>query len=189
MRAVFLRSGTLSCGVMAKNAGITLIGADWGCGQVQNIQLMNALGSDRVMQLYHAGGMGSGVGASRAPRMKYNRETHKWHLARTRVLTDTLESVRRQVLEFPRYEDCQMLFDQFMAEQMEFNPKTNMTHYVNSKPDDLLHATTYAMLAGEFYLQGNFTGHMGSVPTTGTVITPEVDPWAMEPGLVDQLYQ
>ena len=57
------------------------------------------------------------------------------------------------------------------------------------KPDDLLHATTYAMLAGEFYLQGNYQGHLGSMATSGTpqasgIDQIDPDPWAMLPGEV-----
>jgi hypothetical protein len=171
-------------------AGVQLIGADWGAGHVQNIDLQNTLGVDRVMQLWHTGLNGGGAGAARAARMKWDPRVGKWHLARTRVLTDTFEAVRKQQIEFPRSEDCRDMFDHFLSMSLEYNERTNLQHYTHLKPDDCVHAVTFAMLAGEFYLRGDFQGNQNSVMTNGAQEQAVInDPWAMEAGVEDLLYQ
>ncbi|MDZ4864476.1 MAG: phage terminase large subunit family protein [Gemmatimonadota bacterium] len=156
-----------------RQCNIRLIGADWGAGHVQNLQLINALGDDALIQFFHTGM--TGTGAARAARAKWEPRTRKFHLARTRVLTDTFETIRQRQLTLPRFEECGEFVDQIMNESLEFNEKTNTQRYTNALPDDCLHATTYGMLAGEFFLRGDFGGHMGSSPTSANV--PEPDIW------------
>lgn len=148
----------------ASFAGVQLLGCDWGCGQVQNLQLINKLGDDRVIQMWHTGMQGTGAG--RAARVKWDPKVRKWHLARTRVLTDVFEMVRTRQITFPKSSECQELFDHFMANSLEYNDKTNVQRYVNIKPDDGLHSTCYATIAGEFLVRGDFKGHMGSTTQT-----------------------
>jgi hypothetical protein len=139
--------------------GIRLIGADWGAGHVQNLHLINTLGEDRVAQLWHTGLNASGRKTQRA---KWEPKTRKWHLARTAVLTDTFENLRRAQVTFPQHSECTEFFDHILAEALEYKPETNVSRYVNAKPDDGLHALTYAMLAGELLVRGDFAGHDGS---------------------------
>lgn len=160
----------------AVNKGdIQLAGCDWGAGHVQNIQLSNALGNDRVIQMWHTGMGGAG---GNGPRVKWFPNGHRYHLSRTRVLTDTFETVRQQRITFPRETDCRELFEHFMAMSLEFNERTNRQHYVNIEPDDGVHATTYAMLAGEYHQLGNFQGHGATeVQSTGVM----ADNWNEDP--------
>lgn len=141
-------------------AGIQLAGCDWGCGQVQNLQLINRLGDDRIIQMWHTGLQGTGAG--RAARVKWDPKVRKWHLARTRVMTDVFEMVRTRQITFPKSEECGELFDHFMANSLEYNDKTNVQRYVNVKPDDGFHSVCYSTIAGEFLVRGDFKGHMGS---------------------------
>jgi hypothetical protein len=169
----------------ANYAGVQLLGCDWGCGQVQNLQLINLLGDDRVIQMWHTGMQGTG--AARAARAKWEPRTRKWHLARTRVITDVFEMVRTRQITFPKSSDCQELFDHFLAESLEYNDKTNVQRYVNIKPDDGLHSTVYATIAGEFLVRGDFKGHMGSTTTSAAAST---DVWNESPdALTDSLYR
>ena len=144
-----------------RNNDIQIVAADWGAGHVQNIQLANALGEDRVAQLWHTSRKGLGAMGSRA---KWDPKGRKWHLARTRVLTDTFESIRRQATVLPRVEESQDLIDHILAVQMEHREETNTTFYTNIDPDDGLHALTFAELGGELLLRGSFDGHGGSEP-------------------------
>jgi ribosomal protein S27E len=141
------------------STGCRLISADWGCGHVQNLSLIKALGEDRVMQVWHTGMQTKAGGRQRA---KWEPKTRKYHLARTAVLTDTFETIKRKQVTFPKSEDCKTLFDHILAESMEYKPETNTTKYVNIDPDDGLHALTYAMLGGELLMTGDFRGHAGS---------------------------
>ncbi len=142
--------------------GIRLIGADWGAGHVQNLQLVNALGEDRVAQMWHTGM--NAAGSKAAPRAKFEPKTRKWHLARTMVLTDTFQTLRQARCTLPRAEDNELLFKHLLAESLEFRPESNRSFYTNVDPDDGLHSLTYAMLAGELMIRGNFGGHQGSDP-------------------------
>lgn len=144
------------------NAGnLQMLAADWGCGQVQNIELQNALGENRVMQIWHTGLGGQKVTGK---RVQWEPNTRKYHLNRTAVLNDTFEHIKRGQVTFPRMEEIQTLADNILAEFAEFNDKKNTIQYTNIDPDDGLHALTYAMLAGEMLHNGDFRGHMGSLP-------------------------
>lgn len=169
----------------ANYAGIQLLGCDWGAGQVQNLQLINALGEERVIQMWHTGMTGSG--AARAARAKWEPKTRKWHLARTRVLTDVFEMIRTRQISFPRSAECQELFDHFMAVSLEYNDKTNTQRYVNVRPDDGLHSTCYGTIAAEFLVRGDFKGHMGSTVTSEGA-SPDI--WNEQPNAgTDSLYR
>jgi hypothetical protein len=152
--------------VMKENPNIQIVGADWGAGHVQNIQLVNSLGEDRVLQLWHTGLKGAGGLGSRA---KYDQKGRKWHLARTRVMTDGFELCRRQQVTFPRAEDCGELFDHFLAIMLEFHEETNRAFYTHVDPDDGFHSFVFCQLAAEYYMQGDFTGHGGTINVTTKV--------------------
>lgn len=168
------------------SSGCRMIAADWGSGQVQNLQLINALGEANVAQLFHTG-MGAGVGGAKMPRVKWEPRTRKYHLARTRVLTDTFETARMKQLVLPRAEEIEDLITHFLAEAMEYNDKSNTQKYVNAEPDDLLHAVTYAMIGGELLERGDFMGHAGSQTQLSS---PSNDAWNEEPeAVLDSYYQ
>jgi hypothetical protein len=158
---------------MVEACGINLVAADWGSGMVQNITVSNAIGAERLVQMWHAGNLGAG--SSKAPRAIWNAKTCKYHLARTRVLTDTFESLRNKQVRLPRQPECEPFFAQILAEAMEYNDKSNTLRYVNIKPDDCLHALTYAMIGSELYINGDFRGHTGSIqlPTHASYDDPE----------------
>ena len=145
-----------------------MIGADWGAGHVQNLQLVNALGEQNVAQLWHTGmggGAGGGGGGSKGQaRAKFEGKTRKWHLNRRAVLTDTFESLRKGQIRLPRQKENEILFQHLMAESMEFRDISNRLFYTHVAPDDGLHALTYATLAGELLTRGNFGGHQGQIP-------------------------
>lgn len=146
---------------IVREYNIRLIGADWGAGHVQNLNLINTFGEHAVAQLWHTGRKATG-GSKAANRAKYEPKTRKWHLARTAVLTDTFEDLRHARIVFPRYEECDVLFSQVLAESLEFDEKQNRAFYTNVDPDDGLHSLTYCMLAGELLIRGGFGGHIGS---------------------------
>lgn len=149
---------------MVKEHNIALLGADWGAGAVQNLALINALGESAVAQMFHTAIKAAGGKAFN--RAKWEPKTRKWHLARTAVLTDTFEDMRKQRVRFPRFEDNEILFQHILAEALEYKPEVNRTFYTNINPDDGLHALCYAQLAGELLVKGGFGGHAGSPPVT-----------------------
>ena len=145
-----------------KHCGIRLIGADWGAGHVQNLQLSNKLGEQHVVQMWHTG-MKSG-GAKNAPRAKWVPAKRRWHLDRTAVMTDMFEAIRQGRVRFPKYDDCIEFFDHLLAVTMEYSEDSNTPKYTHINPDDGAHALTYAMLTGELLLTGDFKGHTGTAP-------------------------
>ena len=157
---------------IAEKCRVQLLACDWGAGHVQNLHLINKLGEHRVAQMWHTG-MGQGT-ARKAQRAKWEPRTRKWHLARTNVLTDTFETVRRKQITFPRQEECDVLFDHMLAVSMEFNEKTNSASYVHINPDDGCHALTYAMLGGELLIRGDFGGHTGQADISASSIETEI---------------
>jgi len=177
---------------MANACNIRLVGLDWGAGHVQNIKISNALGVERVMQMWHTSRSGKG---SASNRVKWDKNGHKWHLARTRVLTDTFESLRTAQCRLPRSEECQPLLNHIMAEQLEMREQLETLFYTHTEPDDGLHALTFAQLAGEYLIRGNFGGHGGTpaqefVQASPSVLDPfsQADPYSESPE-EDALYQ
>ncbi len=167
--------------------GCRLIAADWGAGHVQNLSLIEAIGEDHVAQVWHTGMRGKAGGRQRA---KWEPKTRKWHLARTAVLTDTFETIKRQQVTFPRVGACDVLFKHILAESLEFNELTNSPQYSNADPDDGLHSLTYAMLGGELLVAGDFRGHAGSTETPGQGAgRPDRGPDGMDDGIGNEYYQ
>jgi hypothetical protein len=163
-----------------------MIASDWGCGQVQNLELIQALGEEHVAQVWHTGMRGKAGGAN---RVKWEPKTRKYHLNRTAVLTDTFETIKRRQATFPRMSECDILFDNILAESMEFDERTNLPKYVNAKPDDGLHSLTYAMLGGELLVTGDFRGHAGTKPILPAgVAKPDRDPTEYVGGPDDSYY-
>jgi hypothetical protein len=154
-----------------RQTGCQMLAADWGAGHVQNIQLVNELGEDRVMQVWHTGMQSKGT----AKRAVYEPKTRKYHLARTAVLTDTFETFKRRMIVTPRREECDVLHSNILAVSMEYNERTNRTSYVNIEPDDGLHSLTYCMLAGEMLAAGGFHAH-GDSPGVSRGVDDELWP-------------
>ncbi len=153
---------------------IRLIGADWGAGHVQNLTLVNRFGENAVAQMWHTGMKAAG-GSKAQNRAKFEPKTRKWHLARTAVLTDTFEDLRKGRIRFPRYEECEELFKHILAESLEFDVRTNRASYTNVDPDDGLHSLCYAQLAGELLIKGGFGGHLGSTPVSANTPSSETE--------------
>lgn len=139
--------------------GIKMVCADWGAGHVQNLQLVRALGEERVAQVWHTALKSKGAVGERA---RWHPKSRKWHLARTRVMTDTFESLRRGEITLPKAEEISHLIDHTLAIQMELRPETNIPFYNNLSPDDGFHSLTFCMLGSELYTRGDFAGHGGS---------------------------
>lgn len=174
---------------VAKEFNIRLIGADFGVGSVQNISICNALGEEALVQLWHTGMTGRGGQGARA---KWDPIGRKYHLARTRVLTDTFEACRREMITLPRAEECDEFFDHMLADAIEYMENTHGIRYVNIDPDDCLHSLTFAMLAGELLLNGNFSGHSGEGGAPGRGANPvthsDMATMDMEGHLGDEYY-
>lgn len=143
----------------ARALNIKLIGADWGVGMIQNIQLVNALGEESVVQLWHTSRKGVGGAGQRAV---WHAKSRKWHLARTRVLTDTFEMIKNMQVVFPRKEESEVFIKDILAEQLELREETGTLFYTNVEPDDGLHSLTFLTLAAELYIRGDFGGHAGT---------------------------
>lgn len=157
-----------------KKYNIRLIGSDWGMGQTANIMLVNALGENCVAQMWHTGLKGGKAMA----RARWEPKTRKWHLARTAVLTDVFEAIKRRHMEFPTLGDCHDLFRHILAETLEYRPETNTLHYTNVEADDCLHSLCFGTLAGELLINGDFRGHQGSTTSQGP--WSNNDPWNEE---------
>lgn len=139
--------------------GIKMVCADWGAGHVQNLRLVRELGEERVAQVWHTAMKSKGAVGERA---RWHGKSRKWHLARTRVMTDTFESLRRGEIILPRAEEIDHLLDHTMSIQMELRPETNIPFYNNLTPDDGFHSLTFCMLGAELLLRGDFSGHGGT---------------------------
>ena len=141
-----------------RECGIAYVGSDWGSGQVQNIEIINEIGENRLVQLWHTGMKSQGGARSRA---KWEPKTRKWHLARTRVMTDLFTDINKLRIRFPAEGECGRLFEHILAVNTEWNKAMNSVFYTHVLADDGFHSLLFGQLAGELYTHGDFRGHLG----------------------------
>jgi hypothetical protein len=138
-----------------RKAYCRIMGADWGAGHHQNLELIDEFTEQQVMQIWYPGMQGAGASGRRA---RYDMPTRKWHMARTRTMTDIFRAIKKGWARFPRAEESEDLIKDILAISAEFNEKTQLLHYVHVDPDDGMHALNFGSLAGEYYMRGDFRG-------------------------------
>lgn len=134
-----------------KKFNATVIGADWGAGSVQNLELAKVFGPSRVIQFYHTG--------NQQERIKYNKKRWIYTTNRTFVMADLFQDFIRGKMEVFNWEQFRKPFAEHIlnihtdvrkAQQRE----TLYYDHRIDKPDDTFHAILFAKLAGDIFYSG-----------------------------------
>jgi hypothetical protein len=121
--------------------GVRLIGSDYGGGFDRNDYLLRRFGINRLHKFQYAP----------RPKKKVNWEPRlrRWIVHRTEVMSDVFNSIKRGLLEFPRWEEFKEPYAQDMLNIFsEFNTTLRMVQYQHrqDKPDDSLHSILLCFL-------------------------------------------
>ncbi|MBW3596973.1 MAG: phage terminase large subunit family protein [Planctomycetes bacterium] len=124
-----------------KQFRVQLIAADGGGnGHVYNRLLLDRLGwrGELYAILYSA--------ADHEPRQ--DGALIKWTVNRSASIGVLFSRVKKQLITFPRVEDCGCFLDEFACEVAEYDDLTRTIRYSHpeTQQDDALHATNYALL-------------------------------------------
>lgn len=125
-----------------KYYNVKVIGADYGGGHYPNDRLTRVFGPVRLQKYQYA--------ARVRRKVLYNRELRRWMLHRTDVMSDVFNAIKRQQIEFPRWEEFADPYGQDMLNIFsEYNKSLRMIQYSHAKdkPDDSFHSLLYCFLA------------------------------------------
>ena len=120
---------------------VKLIGCDYGGGYDRNHHLVRAFGPKRVWTFQHLG---------RALRkVQYDPKMGRFKVARSEVMGDFFNAIKRGKAEFPKWDEWKDPFAQDMLNIFsEFNENLRQLQYKHSpdNPDDTFHSFMYAWL-------------------------------------------
>lgn len=123
--------------------GVNVIGADWGAGFVQSIQLETRLKKPVYRFMY--------VG-EQMELAKWDKDSQLFKVNRTQAMTETFIKMKKQLFQFPRWrnqfehfaKDILCIFMEKLDDRNE-NDKFKYDHPEDS-PDDFAHCAVYANL-------------------------------------------
>jgi len=119
------------------NCGLVI--ADTGDGRVSNAMMVDKLGAGRFAELYEHGTI----------RKKIHWDGQKGHyiINRTRVMTDIIMEIKRNQVDFFRWQDFEPYSPDFTGIYAEYSEQTRLTKYDHIVPDDCFHAYMFSRIA------------------------------------------
>ena len=116
-----------------------LVIADTGDGRVSNAMMVEKLGPARFAEVYEHGTI----------RKKIHWDGSKGHylINRTRVMTDVIMEIKRNQVDFFRFQDFEPYSADFTGIYAEYSERTRLTKYDHVVPDDCFHAYMFSRIA------------------------------------------
>ena len=130
---------------MLRYFNVRYIGSDYGGGFHSNYKLLKEFGARKVKQFQYL--------ARGAQKVQYNPKLKRYTVARTEVMSDVFNAIKRGKLEFPKWEEWKEPSGQDMLNiYSEQNDQLGMIQYKHGvdKPDDTFHTILYCLLASMF---------------------------------------
>lgn len=135
---------------ICKEFDVEIIGADWGVGALQNVDLAKVFGGNRIIPFYHTG--------NQQERIRYNKKRIIYTTNRTLVMGDLFLDFRRNEIEIFNWE----VFKKYGQDILNINiekreSQQRETLYYDhrvDKPDDVFHSILFCKLAGDIYYTG-----------------------------------
>jgi len=137
-----------------------IVGADWGFGFKWNQDLMKQVGEDKVLPIAYVG--------QSSEKFKWDAEGYRLVTNRTMVVSDTYHLIKNKKISFYSADQFIPEFGDDLTtvyiEETQLRTGETKFRYARSidKPDDFLHALTFALIAAqrvvsipEFWLPGN----------------------------------
>lgn len=117
------------------------IAADHGLGEASNSEIRSKIAdSSRLIPFFHG---------TQNERIKYNPKIGVYTTSRLRVMTEFFSHIKHKKYIFPQWEQFEEFANDILAVGIEYNADNTKIKYVNSDPDDSLHAILYASLIRE----------------------------------------
>lgn len=119
--------------------GCALTIADTGDGRTSNAMMVEKLGPARFAEIYEHGSI----------RKKIHWDGQKGHyiMNRTRVMTDVIMEIKRNQVDFYKFEQFEPYTADFTGIYAEYSEQTRMTRYDHIVPDDCFHSYMFARIA------------------------------------------
>jgi hypothetical protein len=130
---------------MLRYFNVRFIGSDYGGGFHSNYKLIKEFGALKVKRFQYL--------ARGAQKVQWNPKLKRFTVARTEVMSDIFNAIKRGKLEFPRWQEWKEPAGQDMLNiYSEMNKRLGMIQYSHGldKPDDTFHTVLYCMLASMF---------------------------------------
>lgn len=124
---------------------VQLIGTDWGFGAAQNAILREWWGIPKVMEFQYV--------ASQRRAIKFDKETLRYIVSRTQVMTEFFRKIQKQEYQFFRWEEFERFGVDIVNINVEYDEGRQVIHYSHAadRPDDGAHSIIYADLAAMYY--------------------------------------
>lgn len=125
---------------------VEALGVDVGHGWGLNSELMKHFGAERIMQFAYIGGQGT-------PRWKYHRDTHKFSINRTAVMSEMFTDLKKFRIRLPAWNMFEKYSKDFLGIFVDYSPqlRTMMYNHNPGTPDDVFHSMLYSRLCGELF--------------------------------------
>ena len=123
--------------ILRYNCALTI--ADTGDGRTANAMMVKELGPTRFAELYEHGTV----------RKKIHWDGQKGHyiMNRTRIMTDLMMEIKRNQVDFYRYEEFEPYSPDFTGIYAEYSEQTRLTKYDHIVPDDCFHSYMFSRIA------------------------------------------
>lgn len=125
-----------------KDWNCILLASDYGMGEAPNSEFRTRLGLEKVMPFQHL--------PSQKEPMRYNPKMRAYTLNKNYVMNMLFNMLKRGKLRLPRWEGFSDIANDFLNTLIEYDEDNNKQRYINIGPDDFVHATLFACMAGMF---------------------------------------
>jgi len=131
---------------LIKYFNVKWVGSDYGGGFGSNYKLVKEFGFERIRKFQY-------LARSAQGKIVWDPKLQRYKVARTEVMSDIFNALKRGKCEFPRWEEFKEPFAQDMLNIFtEYSETLRMIQYKHgvSNPDDSFHAFLYCWLASMF---------------------------------------
>jgi len=124
-----------------KKFDCTLTIADSGDGRTSNAMMVKVLGPQKFAEIYEHGTV--------KKKIRWDKDKGYYLINRTQVMTDIIMEIKRQEVEFFKYEQFQEFESDFTGIFSEYSEQTRMTKYDHIVPDDAFHSFMFSNIASK----------------------------------------
>ena len=119
-----------------------LLASDYGMGEAPNSEFRSRLGLAKVMPFQHL--------PSQKEPMRYNSKMMAYTLNKTNVMNMFFNMLKKGKLRLPKWASSEGIVSDIQNVIIEYDEEKNTQRYTNIGPDDYVHATLFACMAGMF---------------------------------------
>ena len=130
---------------IARALNITVVGCDFGGAWMQNAQLKQRLGVDRIIEWQASDGL--------KVQAKWCPEAGRMIFNRTEAMTNGFVDIKNQNVKFFNWAEFSSFAPDFLTVTMEYRSDGRSMYYSHSLPDDAVHAFLYCKMTTDHILK------------------------------------